>query len=121
MTLPQAFILEDDPKLAELYATVLRQCKYETTIIESGQDALNKLKEETPDLILLDIHLPYVSGMEILKYIQGEERLKPVDLIIMTADLYTARELEGQVEYVILKTRGISHLRDIASRLNPDQ
>jgi CheY-like chemotaxis protein len=39
MSLPLALILEDDPKLAELYETVLKQCQYETLIIESGREA----------------------------------------------------------------------------------
>ena len=58
MSLPLALILEDDPKLAELYETVLKQCQYETMVIESGQEAQNKLGSLSPALILLDIHLP---------------------------------------------------------------
>ena len=40
--------------------------------------------------------------------------------IVMTADLYTAKELEGHVEHVLLKTHGITRLRDIATRAHPD-
>lgn len=121
MSLPLAFILEDDPKLAEIYETVLRQCHYETRIIESGQEAQESLKTSTPDLILLDIHLPYVSGMEILKQIQLEKRLKAIPVIVLTADLYTAKELSERVEHVLLKSHGISSLREIATRIYPDQ
>jgi DNA-binding response OmpR family regulator len=121
MSLPLALILEDDPKLAELYETVLKQCKYETRIIESGQEAQQTLKTFVPDLILLDIHLPYVSGMEILEQIKSDKRLKVIPVIVMTADLYTVKELNGQVEYVILKSHGISRLREIATRIHPDQ
>ena len=121
MSLPLALILEDDPKLAELYETVLKQCRYETRIIESGKEAQNSLKTLSPALILLDIHLPYVSGMDILKQIQGDQRFEQTATIVMTADLYTAKELEGQVEHVLLKTHGITKLREIAARLHPDR
>lgn len=121
MSLPLALILEDDPKLAELYATVLKQCQYETRIIESGREAQKTLATLLPVLILLDIHLPYVSGMELLKQIQADKRFKKTTTIVMTADLYTAKELEGQVEHILLKTHGITRLRDIATRLHPDQ
>ncbi len=121
MSLPLALILEDDPKLAELYETVLKQCQYETRVIESGRDAQKSLETLSPHLILLDIHLPYVSGMDILEQIQADERLKKAATIVMTADLYTAKELEGRVEYVLLKTHGITSLRNIATRLHPDQ
>jgi two-component system, cell cycle response regulator DivK len=121
MSLPLALILEDDPKLAELYDTVLKQTQYETIVIESGREARTKLETLSPDLILLDIHLPYVSGTELLKQIQADERLKGTTIIVMTADLYTAKDLEGEVEYVLLKTHGITRLRDIATRVRPDR
>jgi len=121
MSLPLALILEDDPKLAELYETVLKQCQYETRIIESGQEAQQSLQMIVPSLILLDIHLPYVSGMELLKQIQADKRFKATSVIVMTADLYTAKELKGQVEHVLLKTHGIANLREIATRVYPDQ
>lgn len=119
--MPLALILEDDSKLAELYETVLKQCNYETRVIDSGRDAQKSLETLSPALILLDIHLPYVSGMDLLKQIQADERFSKTATIVMTADLYTAKELEGKVEHVLLKTHGIARLRDIATRLHPDQ
>lgn len=121
MSQPLALILEDDPKLAELYATVLKQCGYETTIFESGLEAQTKLAALLPVLILLDIHLPYVSGMDLLAQIQADPRLKQTTIIVMTADLYTAKDLEGHVPYVLLKTHGITRLREIATRIRPDE
>jgi DNA-binding response OmpR family regulator len=120
MSLPLALILEYDPKLSELYETVFRQCQYETRTIESGKEAQKSLDTLVPALILLDIHLPYVSGTDLLKQIQADERFKQTTTIVMTADLYTAKELEGHVEYVLLKTHGITKLRDIAMRVHPD-
>jgi DNA-binding response OmpR family regulator len=120
MSLPLALILEDDPKLSELYETILKQCQYETKIIESGQEAQDSLKTIVPSLILLDIHLPYVSGMELLKQIQANDNFSSTTVIVMTADLYTVKELAGHVEHVLLKSHGITHLRDIATRIYPD-
>lgn len=120
MSLPLALILEDDPKLSELYETVLKQCQYETVAIESGREAQKSLETLAPALILLDIHLPYVSGMDLLEQIQADERFKQTTIIVMTADLYTAKELEGHVEHVLLKTHGITNLRNIATRVRPN-
>lgn len=121
MSNPLALILEDDPKLAELYETVLCQCQYETQNLNSGKEAQNALRVLVPELILLDIHLPYVSGMELLKQIKEDERFKKTLLIVMTADLYTAKDLDGQVEHIILKTHGITKLRELAmSRIKAD-
>ena len=82
MSFPIALILEDDPKLAELYETVLKQCEYQTQIIDSGKAAQKSLQTLTPDLIVLDIHLPYVSGMELLKQIQTDERFNNTLVIV---------------------------------------
>jgi two-component system, cell cycle response regulator DivK len=121
MSLPLALILEDDPKLAELYEMVLKQCQYETVTIESGREAQKSLDMFSPVLILLDIHLPYVSGTDLLEQIQADERFKGTTTIVITADLYTAKDLEGKVEHVLLKTHGITRLRDIATRVHPGQ
>ena len=122
MSLPLALIFEDDPKLAELYNMVLKQCQYETQVIGSGKEAQKSLQTLSPDLILLDIHLPYVSGLEILKQIQADKRFKDTLLIVMTADLYTVKDLDGIVDYILLKTHGITKLRELATaRINPDQ
>jgi DNA-binding response OmpR family regulator len=121
MSDPLALILEDDPKLAELYETVLKGCQYETITIESGREAQRNLETLSPALILLDIHLPYVSGMDLLKQIQADERFMGTTIIVMTADLYTAKDLQGHVEHVLLKTHGISALRKIATSARPDQ
>ena len=121
MGLPLALILEDDPKLAELYETVLTQCNYEARIIDSGREAQKSLETLSPTLILLDIHLPYVSGMDLLRQIQADDRFKGTTTVVMTADLYTAKDLEGKVEHVLLKTHGIARLRDIATRVHPGE
>ena len=120
MTHPLALIIEDDPKQAELYETVLQQCKYETRWISSGKDVLQALKSPLPNLILLDMHIPYLSGTEMIKHIQTDEQLREIPLIIVTADIYKARDLYGQVEHIVLKTHGITQLQEIAKRVYPD-
>ena len=51
---------------------------------------------------------------------KSDERFKETTTIVMTADIYTAKELEGHVEHVLLKTHGITNLRNIATRIHPD-
>jgi hypothetical protein len=59
--------------------------------------------------------------MDLLQQIQGDEHLGKTTTIVMTADLYTAKELEGKIEHVLLKTHGIARLRDIATRVYPNE
>ena len=115
MSMPKAVIVEDDFKLSELYKTVLEQCQYETTIIGSGREAQKKFQTSVPKLIILDVHLPYISGLDLLKELQEDERFNNTLIIIVTADVYTANSLEGKVKNVILKTYGINKLSRLAT------
>jgi len=121
MTNLLAFIVEDDPKLSSLYSTVVQQAGYETEIIRRGDEAQTRLAAAQPDLILLDVHLPYVSGVELLQQIRADNRLAGVPVIVLTADLYMAKalELEGVADSVLVKSYGVSQLRNLIAREYP--
>lgn len=108
-----AFIIEDDPKLGKVYETVVQQNGYQPEMIQFGNEALRELTSHTPSLILLDIHLPYVSGAEILAYIRSSPRLAHIPVIILTADVIVAKALEARGECVVTKSFGISKLRKL--------
>ncbi len=81
--LPKILIVEDTPSMAELYAAFLDGCGYEIRFAETGRAALAAIHADLPDVVLLDIHLPDISGLEILKTIQAEEL--PCACIVITA------------------------------------
>lgn len=117
MKKPFALIVEDNPKLSSIYNTVLQTGGYDTEVIANGDEALAWVRTVVPDLILLDIHLPYVSGEEVLRYIRSDSRVAHIPVILLTADLYAAKALEDQVEHVIIKSLGVSKLRVILEEL----
>lgn len=117
MTRPLALIIEDDPKLCTIYDTVVTQSGYETEIIRRGDEALKRLPYVSPHLILLDLHLPYVSGIELLKAIRATEALAKTPVIVLTADLYMAESAEELADYVLIKSFGVSRLRELVAKL----
>lgn len=117
MTQPLALIIEDDPKLCSIYETVVTQAGYAVEIIRRGDEALKRLSTVKPSLILLDIHLPYVSGLELLKVIRATETLARTPVIVLTADLYMAESAEGLADYVLIKSFGVSRLRELVNTL----
>jgi DNA-binding response OmpR family regulator len=117
MTQPLALIIEDDPKLCAIYDTVMTQAGYATEIIRRGDEALKRLATVTPALILLDIHLPFVSGMELLKVMRATETLAKTPVIVLTADLYAAESAENLADYVMVKSFGVSRLRELVAKL----
>ena len=119
MKKPFALIIEDHLASAEFFATALSEGGYETEIIRSGQDAIDRLPNVVPDLIILDLNLPHVDGSEILKAVRRDERLVDTRVIVATTHWQGAEEVEQEADLVILKPVGFEQLRDLASRFLP--
>ncbi len=119
MTLPFALIIEDDSYQADIFEIALQSAEFDTEIIQDGQLALNRLVKIIPDLIVLDLHLPTVSGQSILEHIRTDERLREIKVILATADYATADLLESQSDLVLLKPISVPQLSELAKRLRP--
>ena len=119
MTGRLALIVEDDQKLADIFAAALTSAGFETEIIYMGDEALTRLATLTPAIVVLDLHLPNVSGWQILRQIQADQRLAKTRVIVVTADALKAQDIRGVADLVLLKPISINQLRDMASRLSP--
>lgn len=119
MTNPLALIVEDDKKLATIFAEALHAANFETEIIQDGSTALERLAEIVPKIILLDLHLPFVSGKDILHHIRADTRLTNTRVMLTTADPLMAETLRDVADLVLLKPISFSQLRDLALRMRP--
>ncbi len=66
-TLGKILIIDDDPDIQDIYAEVLKEAGYEVTQARDGQEGLEKAQSGGYDLILLDIMMPKIDGMTLLK------------------------------------------------------
>jgi DNA-binding response OmpR family regulator len=114
-----ALVIEDDENLSELFVMSMQTAGFDTEAILDGQEALDRLQEITPDVVVLDLHLPRVSGETILKYIRGEERLTNTRVMLATADGQAAHWLLDESDIVLLKPISPVQMRTLASRLRP--
>lgn len=80
----QILLVEDDPFLIDIYTTRLKEAGFAVVVALDGQEALNKIKKEKPDLVLLDIVLPQIDGWEILREIKSDQNLKDLPVIILS-------------------------------------
>jgi CheY-like chemotaxis protein len=119
MAIPLALIFEDDPKQKIVFERALQLAGFATEVVMDGLQAKSRISGTPPALLLLDVHLPYISGLEIMELIRADPRWAETPVIVATADIFHARELEGQVQ-VLVKPVGVDQLRQIASRLRPD-
>ncbi|MCL1981204.1 MAG: diguanylate cyclase [Proteobacteria bacterium] len=78
-------VVDDNPPVATLIAEVLGQAGYAVTVASSGQEALTRLATLVPDLILLDIEMPGLSGIETCRIIKQNARTAEIPVIFVTA------------------------------------
>lgn len=119
MSSPLSFVIEDDKNLSFAYAEAMESAGYRAEIFRDGTEGLENLKKTVPHLIILDLNLPGVNGVEILKYIRSDARLAKSRVIVATADDRTAELLHGNADIVLVKPIGFGQLRDLAARLLP--
>ena len=116
---PIAFVIEDDKNLALAFSEAVIDADFEVEVIYDGQVAMDRLAEVLPDIIILDLHIPNVNGIEILDHIRSSEQLQNIKVIVATADDHRAATLRGSADLVLLKPIGYRQLQQLASRLRP--
>jgi two-component system cell cycle response regulator DivK len=78
-------IVEDNELNMKLFNDLLRAHGYRTMPMRNGYEALDALKEERPDLIIMDIQLPEISGLEVTRRIKQDQNLRDIPVIAVTA------------------------------------
>jgi CheY-like chemotaxis protein len=119
MSKPLALIVEDNVDLAAILASALQMSGFEVETIHDGARALARLAEIVPALVILDLHLPHLSGANALRQIQTDRRLLNTRVVIATADAAMADELRDKADLVLLKPVSITQIRELAARLIP--
>lgn len=114
---PLALIVEDEFDISIVFSRALQAAGFETEIIRSGDAALEWLSSSKPDIVILDLNLPCVSGPEILQNIRADERLAKTPVIIATAYARLAEGIRDQADQVLFKPVSFAQLRDLSARL----
>lgn len=120
MSKPTVIIIEDDPSLGEIYQAALESIGVDVRLDKFGNQFRYFMETNIPDLVILDLHMPYIRGEDILTAIRSNDRWKDIPIVITTADLIIAKTLEGKEAYVLIKPVSASRLRDIATSLVPN-
>ncbi len=109
-------IVEDNELNMKLFHDLLEAHGYKTLQTKDGMEALKLAREHHPDLVLMDIQLPEVSGLEVTKWIKEDEDLKSIPVIAVTAFAMKGDEekiREGGCEAYIAKPISVSNFIEI--------
>ncbi len=85
MTKKTVLIVEDNELNMKLFHDLLEAQGYDTLQTKDGMEALKLARDHNPDLILMDIQLPEVSGLEVTKWLKEDEKLRSIPVIAVTA------------------------------------
>jgi DNA-binding response OmpR family regulator len=88
-------IVEDDHDIAELVARYLRKAGFSAETLSSGADAITAIRERPPDLLVLDVMLPHVDGLEICRFVRADRQTASMPIIMLTARGEEAERIVG--------------------------
>ena len=83
--MPKILITEDSPTILEMMKQVLSDAGYEVVAAVDGQDAMDKVKSNKPDLIVLDLMLPKIDGYKVCAMLKFNKSYQNIPIIILTA------------------------------------
>ncbi len=116
-------IIEDEPDAAELFAEMMRVNGFRVIKMFSSAPAIPMISQEKPDLILLDIMMPDISGLEVLRYMRREPDLAAIPVIVVSAksmpgDIKTG--LEAGASMYLTKPVGFLDLKEAVEKVLND-
>ena len=96
-------MVEDDRTLGRLFTEILRVAGYQPEHAQDGKQTLERLPKLLPALLMLDLHLPDMSGIDVIQQMRQDERLKHIKVIVITADLPRVAEARVYADAVLVK------------------
>jgi CheY-like chemotaxis protein len=87
----QVLIVDDDPMVVKVLRDPLERAGYDVDVAFHGLEALKKVKEKQPDLIILDILMPLLDGFKVARLLKFDKRFRDIPIIVLTS-----RATEGE-------------------------
>lgn len=115
----KVLLVEDDPVLGEMYEIRLKAQDYEVLRAVNGKKALEEMPHFKPDIVLLDIMMPEMNGLEVLKYLRSQKETKEIPIMMLTA-LSQSKDrmasLEAGADDYIVKSETVP--RDVVEKVD---
>jgi two-component system, chemotaxis family, chemotaxis protein CheY len=89
-------IVDDSESIREIVSFTLENEGYDVLVGEDGQDALKHLNKGPIDLILTDLHMPVMNGIEFIKSVRSNSDYKSVPILFLTTESQTAKKMEAK-------------------------
>lgn len=99
-------VVDDEPEIVKMVGKIMEARGHRVSIARDGQDALDAVARELPDLIILDLNLPKMNGFEVCRRIKANEATRHIPVVMLTAAYVTVEDATrgvgaGADEYVV--------------------
>ena len=115
--IPCVLIVEDDRDISAYFRQVMELAGFHTTLAVNGLQALEQLFNQTPQIVLLDLSLPGITGTDILLILKTTPRFKNIRTIVITGYAQMANELPVEPDLVLEKPVSPDQLTSLVRRL----
>ena len=110
-------IIEDDVDVSTFFAEALKSAGFKVETILDGATAETRLQEIVPNIVILDLHLPLVGGIRLLKQIRSDARLVHTRVLVVTANDSLVNHVKNEADKVLIKPVSIRKLRSTVENL----
>jgi len=117
----KVFIVEDDPLMSRMYQKIFTFEKYEVEMAGDGEEALAKIPGANPTVILLDVMMPKMNGLQVLERLKADPTTKSIPVIMLTnlagqQDAETALS-KGAVKYIVKSEHEPKEIADMVKEI----
>ena len=113
--------IEDEPEMIDLIRLILERKGFEVLGAVGGEEGLEAIRREKPDLILLDLMMPDVDGWEVYRQMKADDELKDIPVVVVTAKAQSIDKVLGlhiaKVDDYVTKPFGPSDLLESVERI----
>lgn len=113
-------IVEDEPDTAEMFGEMMMLSGYRVKKTYGGTQGINLIAKEKPDVVLLDIMMPDLSGLEVLRFIRRDPRLEHIPVIVVSAKTLPAdiqMGMDAGATVYLTKPVGYSDLKNAVEQV----
>jgi len=90
----RVLVVDSDPETVRLIGNVLKELEYQVSTAYNSKDAIKSIQDYTPDLVVLNLTMPEVSGFDVIEYLKTGEGVKDIPLIVLTHKDLTEKEID---------------------------
>jgi CheY-like chemotaxis protein len=114
----RVLIAEDDPDLRDIFMRTFKKREFDVRVAQDGQEAVDRLREEVPDVLVLDINMPRLSGFDVLAHVRSHRETHDLKVIIITGNTIAVQDEKAKyADLILVKPISIHDLISSTKRL----